>query len=160
MIRKIKSMNKGITFVEILVSVLILGIVLSAMLGSFVIGRTSINKVKHRLEAMNLVSAMVESLRDLDYTGVASIPSQNISIDIGPDLVRDTADDLVGSIAVVVQDINDIDGDGNTAEDEIDITGDGNNDSCKPVYVTISWNERSMAGSRMVNEQVVTFIGH
>ena len=52
--------KKGFTLVEMVISVLILGLALGAMLGTFVMGRISATKAKHHIEAMNHARAAME----------------------------------------------------------------------------------------------------
>lgn len=63
--------RRGITLVEILISILILGISVGAMLGSFVIGRVSATKAKHHIEAMNYARAAMEEYKD---SGATTVP--------------------------------------------------------------------------------------
>ena len=150
--------SKGITLVEALVSILILGITLVAMLGTFIMGRISATKAKYYIEAVNLLRAEMEEVRNTAYGSVVSGAAQSVSIDIGPDLARDTTDDLMGTIQVEVRDKNDLDGDNDTTETEIDIDGDAVNDPCKPVYVTISWTSPTWGGGDDVSEEVACCI--
>jgi type II secretory pathway pseudopilin PulG len=153
-----KKYKSGLTLVEAVVSMLILGIAVGAMLGVLMIGEVSTVKAKHHIEAMNLLRLKMEELKNTRYDDIASVTAQNISIDIGQDLIRGTSDDLWGIILVEARDKNDIDGDGNTTEAEIDSNGDGINDSCKPIYATISWTYPSWGGSSNVSEELVTLI--
>jgi type II secretory pathway pseudopilin PulG len=73
--------NRGITFVEVLVSVLILAITLGAMLTAFLIGRFSAEKSKHYAEALNHARAAMEELID-DQSAVPVLPAGDIS-DLG-----------------------------------------------------------------------------
>jgi len=153
-----KRYKSGLTLVEALVSMLILGITVGAMLGVLMIGEVSAVKAKHNIEAMNLLRQKMEELKNTSYDDIKTVSAQNISIDIGQDLVRETSDDLWGVILVEVRDKNDIDGDSDTTEAEIDINGDGINDSCKPIYITISWTYPSWGGHSNVSEELVTLI--
>jgi len=152
--------QKGIGFLETLISILILSIALGTMLGSFVIGRVGATKTKQRIEAMNLLRKKAEELRNIPYSNIVSVGATNISIDIGPDVVEGTTDDLVGTITVEVRDKNDFDGDGGTSENEIDIDGDGINDLCKPVHITISWISRRWGGTGSVSMELSTIISN
>lgn len=55
--------KKGITLVEMVISVLILAMALGAMLGCFVIGRISATKAKHRVQAMNFLRGKMEEIK-------------------------------------------------------------------------------------------------
>ncbi len=126
--------KKGVTFIEIMISVLILSLSLGGMLTTFVMGRISVAKAKHRIEAFNLIQQKVEELRD---TGYSSIPigesSENVTIDNAGTVA--TVDDLIGQRKVIV-----------TGSDYKEIT------------VTITWTERKWGGSNQVSESVVTVV--
>ena len=154
----LKNDKRGFTLVEMVVSILILGIVAVTMVGVFMIARVSIVKVKHYMQVMNLLRLGMENQKNKVYGDIASVSAQPITIDIGND-AGSTSDDLVGQILVVVGDRDDLDGDGITAEAEIDIDGDSTNDSCKPIYVTISWTSHTLGvGSSSVSEELATLI--
>jgi hypothetical protein len=144
-----------------LVSIVLLGTAMGAMLGAFTIARISIAKAYHHLEAMNLLRRRAEELKDVLYIDLATITAVPIILDIGPDLTSGTSDDLSGTILVQVRDKDDLDGDENTTETEIDIDDDGTNDPCKPVYITISWTSTSWGiGSKTVSEELATLINN
>ena len=129
--------KKGLTLVEMVISALILGMTLGAMLGTFIIARIGATKAKHRIEVMNLLRGKIEELKDTDYDDIVDEGTEPVSIDIGPDGVRDTDDDLVGEQSVSVE----------------DKTG------YKEVTVTISWDDLSWGGgSTAVSEELVTLI--
>lgn len=150
--------ERGFTLAEAVVSAIILGIAVGAMLGVFVIGRVSAVKAKYHIQVTNLIQSKMEELKNLIYDDVSTVSAQNIIIDIGQDLASGTSDDLVGQISVDVRDKYDIDNDTNTTETEIDVTGDGTNDTCKAVYVTISWTSPRWGGSGTVTEEFATLI--
>lgn len=52
--------KKGMTLVEALVAILILVIVLTSMLGAFIVGRLGIERTKNRAKAMNLLRDRME----------------------------------------------------------------------------------------------------
>lgn len=129
--------KKGLTLVEMTISALILGLVLGAMLGTFVIARVSATKAKHRIEVLNLLRAKMEAVKDSDYYDIGNELPEEVSIDIGPDLLRGTGDDLVGSRTVDVVD----------------------NSGYKNVTTTLSWNERAWGGAtRSVSANLVTLV--
>jgi len=53
--------GRGVTLMELAVSVLIMGILLSALLGIFVISKAGAARSKHHLEAMNHARAALEA---------------------------------------------------------------------------------------------------
>lgn len=108
---KLREKN-GLTLVEMVVSVLILGLALGVMLGTFVMGRMSATKAKHHIEAMNHARAAMELLKN--NLSAASSTEWN-------DLKNNVSATLPG---------------GNLHDPNISGTG------LKTVTVTISWNER------------------
>lgn len=156
--------EKGFTLIEAVISILILGIVVGSMLGVFMVSKVSITNAKYYIEAMNLLRHKMEKLKDTPYGNIASAEAQDISIDIGPDLVRGTDptdpddDDLWGTILVEVKDKEDLDEDNDDTETTIDVDGDEIDDPCKPIYVTISWTNPTWGGGTSVSEELATLI--
>jgi len=157
MLRPLRN-KSAFTLVEAVFCVMLLGITVGAMLGAFSIGRISVVKANHYIEAMNLLRQRMEEIKNLSYTNIVSVASQSIVISIGPDLTSGTADDLSGTILVEVVDKNDLDADNNTTETTIDLDGDGTNEACKPVYVTISWDSPLWTSNNIVSEELETLI--
>ncbi|MFC1644243.1 prepilin-type N-terminal cleavage/methylation domain-containing protein [Candidatus Omnitrophota bacterium] len=99
--------KRGLTLVEALVSVLLLGLTVGAMLGGFVIGRLSITRVHHRAKAMNLLRARMEWVKAQGYSTVEGWA--------GTPIVESDVDDAVGTnellddtrTTTVVKDAND-----------------------------------------------------
>lgn len=146
---RFKNYKRGFTLVEMVVSILILGIVAGAMIGTFMISKVSVVKAKYYIEVMNLLRGEIENLKNTPYVDIQSVAAQDITIE----------DNLVGQILVEVKDKDDFDGDGDTTEGAIDVDGDGTNDSCKPIYVTISWTSYTWGGGDSnVSEGLVTLI--
>lgn len=98
--------RKGLTLVEMVVSVLILGLALGAMLGSFVIGRISATKAKHRIEAMNLLRAKMEEIKNTPYSNIVDEGPVTVTIDEEEGLrgtrVVDVDDDGYKEVEVVI----------------------------------------------------------
>jgi len=93
--RKNAERKRGVTLVELVISVLILGIILSALLGSFVMARIGLVKAKHYIEAMNHARAALEAyLHDgttsyiittgelASLNGACSVTTSNYSSDL------------------------------------------------------------------------------
>lgn len=70
MYRFLGRRKKGTTLTENLISVLMLGITIGAMLGVFVIARFNTAMARHRIEAMNYARAAMEQYID---SGTASV---------------------------------------------------------------------------------------
>lgn len=128
--------KNGMTFVETLLSIFILGVGLSAVLTTFVVGKMSIARAKHRIEARNILRAKMETLKNTAYKDIVSSGPDNVIIDAGPDLAEGTSDDLTGSETIAV----------------IDKTG------YKQVTLTLSWSELGWGSDKTVGEEVVTYI--
>ena len=119
-----KSKNrKGFTLIEAMVSVLILGIALVVLLGSFIMGRMNAAAAKHHIEAMNHAQAAMEQCLNSGAT-TYTLPDGDIKILSGTCTV---------SSASYTTGIN-------------------------RIVATVSWNERSIGGSRQVSEQLVTLV--
>ena len=149
--------KKGITLIEMIISVLILGLALGAMLGSFVIGRVSATKAKHRIEAANLARQGMEWIKDQSYAGLPrgiaaitpsypyQISNNSVIIDVGEDvdgdgiLVEIDGDELTGSRITQVKPIG-------TPEEYLEVT------------VTVAWADLSWGGTSNVSERLVTII--
>ena len=149
--------ERGFTLIEVLFSSIVLAAVLSAMVGTFVLGRFSAAKARHHAQAMNLLREKVEELTSLPYANVVDEGPTAIILDSGLD-VGSAVDDIMGTLQVQVEDSLDLDGDADTVEEQIDVNGDGLNDLCKPVTVTMVWQENSLGGAQNVTEILRTFI--
>jgi type II secretory pathway pseudopilin PulG len=57
---QISENRRGMTIVETLVAVLILGLLVGSMLGAFVVARLSVTRGKHQTKAMNLLRSKME----------------------------------------------------------------------------------------------------
>ena len=137
---------KGFTLTEVIVALLLLTMATGGTLTAFLMGRVSSYHARYHAQAMNLLQAKVEELAAGSYKDVKDEGPLPAIIDPGLDLESGTKDDLLGSLWVQVNDRNDFDGDGNTAEQEIDLDGDGVNDPCKPVRVSLTWTSLSYGG--------------
>ena len=128
--------KKGVTFIEIMISALILSISIGGMLTTFVMGRVSVAKAKHRIEAFNLIQEKVEAIRDTSYASIANESPASVTIDNAGTAA--TTDDLTGQRSVSVN----------------EVVVDG----YKEVTVTITWTEHKWGGSNQVSENVVTVV--
>ena len=105
MIFKVKS-KSGLTLVEVIVSVFILGTALCFVLATFVVGRMGLARGKHRIEARNILRAKMETLKNTPYDNILSSGPHSVPIDPGADLIENTGDDLIGQESVYVVDKN------------------------------------------------------
>ncbi len=64
--------KSGMTLIETLVSVIILNIALCTVLGAFVMGKMSVSRVKHKMEAVNILQKALEGLKNTPYSNIVS----------------------------------------------------------------------------------------
>lgn len=95
--------RRGITFVEIVISLLLLGIAIGAVVGAFVVSKASATRAKHRVSAINLARAKLETIKGLTYS---QIPDQaiveNVVIDQG---LPSPGDELSGQRTTTILDV-------------------------------------------------------
>jgi type II secretory pathway pseudopilin PulG len=125
----------ALTLVEALISVIILNLFLATVLGAFVFGKLSATTAKHRIEAFNVLRQKAEELKNTAYTSISNSTTQ-VTIDVGKDLVKGTADDLKGTLAVTTT----------------DKTG------YKEIAITLSWKDTGWGSGRNLQEALVTYI--
>lgn len=76
--------QKGVTFIEAVISILFLSIAIGAIIGAFVICRASAATVRHRALAVNLARARIENIKSLAYPQIpAQTGVESIAIDQG-----------------------------------------------------------------------------
>ncbi len=143
---------------EVVVSLLLLGLATGGLFTSFLMGRISSYHSRYQTQAINLLQAKVEELAARAYDDVQDEGPVPVAIDPGSDLEWGTTDDLRGNLWVEISDHNDLDGDGEAAEEEIDLDGDGVNDPCKPVRVRLTWASLSYSGDAAMNASLETLI--
>lgn len=133
-IKKIKN-TRGVTFTEVIVSLLLLGITIGAVIGAFVMGSMSTARVKHRITAINLAREKIEIVRAVDFAGIpAQAGTENITIDAGS---ASSGDELTGQRTTAVLDVS-----GSAKEYKI--------------TVSVSWTEN--AASNTLQERIITLI--
>ncbi|MDD5422644.1 MAG: type II secretion system protein [Candidatus Omnitrophica bacterium] len=99
--------NKGLTLVESLISIVLLGTLLVSVLGAFTISNLGASRARHRLAAMNVISGYMEQELRAGYDGgiggeadyyetISSADPTPVTIDTRG--TADTSDDLVGSL--------------------------------------------------------------
>jgi type II secretory pathway pseudopilin PulG len=79
--RNISNKKRGITLTEALISILIMGFALVALLGTFFVSKLSTFKAQHHMEAMNHARAAMEELID-DVSATYTLPDGTIK-DLG-----------------------------------------------------------------------------
>jgi type II secretory pathway pseudopilin PulG len=148
----------GFTLTEAVIALLLVGLTVGGMLTSFLVGRVSAFHTRYHTQVMNLMQAKIEELTAGSYDNVQDQGPTDVTIDPGKDLKWGTDDDLIGTLRVVVADSMDLDGDGNTDEEEIDLDGDGINDHCKPICVSLRWRCHSLGGDPWLTSSLDTLI--
>ena len=136
--------RKGLTLVEMVVSVLILGMALGVMLSCFVIGRVSATKAKHRMKAMNLLRAKMEWVKGQSYSTIEGW--------IGNPIIENDVDDAIGADELI--------------DDTRTTTVAYDADNNLIVTITLNWRKRRWGGlsekgggGNPPDEELVTLIG-
>lgn len=128
--------KNGLTLVETLFSVAIIILAFCFLLGTFVTGKMSIQRVKHRMEARNFLRAKMEELKNTTYKNIVSKESTIVTIGPGLDLIKGTDDDLIGKQIIDVTDRN----------------------GYKEITITLSWEEIGWGGAKGVSETLTSYI--
>lgn len=128
--------RKGMTLIEVMMSVFVLITTLSVILTAFVIARMSVARARHKVEARNILRAKMEVIKNTAYGNIASSGPETIIINVGPDLIAGTTDDLLGARTVTIVD----------------------NNGYKKITGVLSWKEFGWGGNISVNETLVTYI--
>jgi type II secretory pathway pseudopilin PulG len=151
--------EEGFTLVELLAAMGLGTVVFAALISAFLTVQSVNMLTKHRLQAVQVVRGQIELLKVTNYNLIADSVS-TASYDAGPDGVFGTADDLQGTLTVTVQDVLDMDNDGNTTETSIDIDADGVNDPtvAKPIRVALTWSQYVIGQSRNFTASADTLI--
>lgn len=150
--------NGGFSLVELTVGMFITVVIATAMLSALMAVKSGKTVTFHNAQAMNVVRGTVETLKGTNFNAIADSVSE-VSYDAGPDQVYDTGDDFKGTLTVAVRDALDMDGDADTDEAQIDVSGDGTNDPfAKPVRVSLQWTEHLSGQDRNLTVTVDTLI--
>lgn len=140
--------QKGITLVEIIISLGLSVFVFTALIGAF-LGVKSLNDIsKTYLQGSLIIRGQMEALKGTAFGLIADANVQT-AYDAGPDATWGTVDDLMGTLTTMVQDAADFDADGVTAETDISVDGNASNDGVAlPVRVAFTWNQRVLGNNR------------
>jgi prepilin-type N-terminal cleavage/methylation domain-containing protein len=129
----IKCRQRGVTLVEVVISLLLLSIATGALIGAFVISKLSATRARHRISAINLVREKIETIKGVLYDQIpAQAGNPEIIIDQGS---ADSGDELRGHLIT----------------DVLDIYGNG---SAYKITTTVVWMELSSS----LQEKVITLI--
>ena len=124
--------NRGITLVEILISLLILAVLVTSLLYGFSLSHTMAKSLTYHSSAINLAQELMETVMADDYDNVI----QNNYSGLADVTVSDA---IVMSRAVAISN---------------EYTYPGTSVSCKDVLITISWTE----SNRNLTETLFTHI--
>lgn len=102
-----KSCNKGMTIIEVVVSMMIAGSVLVGMLRLYSLGAAQSNLARHKIMAVNIAQAEIESLISATYEGINlnNYPmTKAIKIDTGR--TGNANDDINGTMVTSIYSVN------------------------------------------------------
>jgi len=132
-----KSFSKGITIIEAVVSIMIAGFVLVGMLRLYSLGDVQSILSRHKIMAMNIAQAEIESLISASYEeiDINSYPvTKVVKIDTGR--TNNTDDDINGTM----------------------ITSIANISEGYKVTATISWNDYYGQMSEVVTSTITSYL--
>ena len=154
---KVRS-NKGYTLIEVMMAFGITMVLFGSLVVTFLAVKSINTMARHKIQALQVVRGQVENLKAGAFAAVVN-STTNASYDAGTDGVYGNADDMQGTLTTTVQDLMDFDGDGNTAETQINVDNTGGNDSnAAPVRISFTWNEWVIGQSRNMTVSVDTII--
>lgn len=137
-------MNKrGLTLIETLVAIIILVAANVTILATFVMLKASGVNMRHYLQAVNLLSAKIENLKNGTYADIIEIHNQPLRIDDNGTSL-DVSDDTWGNYSQVPLETQDA----------------AHINRYKTVTVTLAWQEISYAGVRNISTSLITMIGN
>lgn len=103
--RRIYAMKnyRAATLIEMLVSLLLLGIAIGAIFGAFVIASTSGARARHRLAAINIARQKIELIKGTDYSQILTqAGTGGVIID---DASSAAGDELLGQCITTISDV-------------------------------------------------------
>lgn len=102
-----KSCNKGMTIIEVVVSIMIVSFVLVGMLRLYSLGAAQSNLARHKIMAVNIAQAEIESLISATYEGInlSNYPmTKAVKIDTGR--TGTANDDINGTMVTSISSVN------------------------------------------------------
>ena len=99
-------MKRGLTLIEVIVSIFIVAFMLIGMMRLYSMGKIQLEIARHKTMAVNLAQAEMERLRNLTYEGIdlTSYPlTQTVKIDTGETTAA--TDDLNGTMITTISNI-------------------------------------------------------
>jgi len=102
-----KSCSRGMTIIEVVVSIMIVSFVLVGMLKLYSLGAIQSNLARHKVMAVNIAQAEIESLISGTYEGInlSNYPmTKAIKIDTGR--TGNASDDVNGTMVTSISSVN------------------------------------------------------
>ena len=132
-----KSYPKGISILEVVVSIMIVSFVLVGMLHLYSLGAIQANLARHKVMAINIAQAEIESLINVSYEGInfGSYPvTKTVKIDTGK--TGSTGDDINGTMVTTIV-----------------TTSEG-----YKVTITVSWNDYYGAMNEVAESTIASYL--
>jgi type II secretory pathway pseudopilin PulG len=132
-----KSNRKGITIIEVVVSIVIVGFVLVGMLQLYSVGAIQSNIARHKAMAANIAQLEIESLVSATYEGItfSDYPvTKAVKIDTGR--TNNASDDINGIVVI----------------------GLANVSEGYKVTATVSWNDYYGAVSEVMTSTITSYL--
>ncbi|MBU4589936.1 MAG: prepilin-type N-terminal cleavage/methylation domain-containing protein [Candidatus Omnitrophica bacterium] len=129
--------NKGITLIEVIVSIFIVAFMLVGMMRLYSLGGIQAAISRHKTMAVNLAQAEIENIREVAYENIAlaTYPlTQTVKIDSGETAAA--ADDIDGTMVTQVSAISE----------------------GYKIIVTISWNDYHGALSEVLESTITSYL--
>ncbi|MDP8258382.1 MAG: type II secretion system protein [Candidatus Aadella gelida] len=88
---RLSLMNKkGMTLVEAMIALFIMAIVLTGMMGAFIVGKMGLIRVRNRSIAMNLLRGKMEEKKTQKLADIYNEVIENADVAVGDPLINDT----------------------------------------------------------------------
>lgn len=119
--------KKGVTLTEVIIAAFIITLLSAGMLGSFIGARQFLNRVRHRMQALNFAREALDRLRS-NYTYRAA-PEMDTGSHDASGIGASIRGELANFIAAVPKPFT------------YDVSAEPQPDSYKAVTVTVTWKE-------------------
>jgi len=136
-----KSYNKGMTIIEVVISIMITGFVLVGMLQLYSLGAIQSNLARHKVMAVNITQAEIEGLINKGYETITQEinqgiypKTQDVKIDTGK--TGNASDDINGTM----------------------ITSISNVSEGYKVTANVSWNDYYGAMSEVITSTITSYL--
>lgn len=132
-----KPVNRGISLIEVIVSIFIVAFMLVGMMRLYPLGSIQAGIARHKVMAINLAQAEIENLKDTTYENIplAAYPlTQTVKIDTGK--TGGSSDDINGVMITQVSAITE----------------------GYKIIVTVSWNDYHGAISEVLESTITPYL--